>query len=84
METIERDIRLLKLKSQLWPKVIKPLNSEEQRLEAMDDRIDSYLKGQMSQEEEASFLADCKSDEELRRRATVTALLVKVLKKKKR
>ena len=50
---------------------------EEQGLIDMDDRIDSYLRGQMTKEEESQFLSDCKSNKELKERAYMTALLAK-------
>jgi hypothetical protein len=53
---------------------------EEQRLIDMDDRIDSYLRGQMTKEEESQFLSDCENNSELRERAYLTALLAKSLK----
>lgn len=46
----------------------------------MQDRIDSYLKGQMSKEEESKFLEDCKTNSELKEMAYYTALLAKSLK----
>ena len=53
----------------------------EQQLIEMDDRIDSYLKGQMTKEEEIQFLSDCKTDKELRERAHITALMIKALER---
>ena len=47
---------------------------------AMDDRIDSYLRGQMSSDEEKQFINDCDSNPELKERAFMTALLAKALK----
>lgn len=47
---------------------------------AMDDRIDSYLRGQLSYEEEKTFLAECKTNPTLKERAYLTALLAKALK----
>lgn len=57
------------------------ISEEEQRLIDMDDRIDSFLRGQMTKEEESQFLSDCKSNPELMDRAYMTALLTKSLKK---
>lgn len=54
---------------------------EEERLMAMDDKIDRYIKGQMTKEESAQFLSDCQADLELRHRAIAIAYLVKGLKK---
>jgi hypothetical protein len=52
-----------------------------QELIKMDERIDSYLRGQMTYEEENLFLSDCKENKELKERAYMTALLTKSLKK---
>lgn len=49
----------------------------------MDNRIDSYLSGQMTKEEESQFISDCENNKELKERAFITALLVKSLKKDK-
>jgi hypothetical protein len=46
----------------------------------MDERIDFYLRGQMTKEEESQFLSDCENDKELKERAYLTALLAKSLK----
>jgi hypothetical protein len=54
---------------------------EEKRLIAIDDRIDNYLFGRMTKEEEQTFLSDCKTDNELRHRAYMTALMVKAINK---
>ena len=45
-----------------------------------EERIDKYIRGQMSQAEEEQFLADCKTDSVLREEAVMTAYLVKALK----
>lgn len=58
------------------------LSTEEQRLIDMDERIDSYLRGQMTKEEESQFISDCENDKELKERAYITALLAKSLKRK--
>ena len=55
----------------------------EQELINMDERIDSYLRGQMTKEEESQFLSDCKNNRELKERAYMTALLVKAIKNNK-
>jgi len=55
----------------------------EQELIKMDERIDSYLRGQMTKEEESQFLSDCKNNRELKERAYMTALLVKAIKNNK-
>ena len=56
------------------------VTAEEQRLIDMDDRIDSYLRGQMTKEEEGQFISDCKNNRELKERACLTVLLTKSLK----
>lgn len=48
----------------------------------MDERIDSYLRGQMIKEEESQFISDCENNSELKERAYITALLAKSLKNK--
>jgi hypothetical protein len=55
----------------------------EQELIKMDERIDSYLKGQMTKEEESQFISDCENNRELKERAYMTALLVKAIKNNK-
>ena len=55
----------------------------EQQLMEMDERIDSYLRGQMTKEEESAFIADCENNRELKERAYITALLVKAIKNSK-
>jgi hypothetical protein len=59
------------------------VTAEEQRLMAMDERIDSYLRGQMTKEEESQFLSDCENNKELKEMAYMTALLVKAIKNNK-
>jgi hypothetical protein len=54
----------------------------EEQLIKMDERIDSYLRGQMTKEEESQFISDCKNDRELKERAYMTALLAKSLNNK--
>ena len=54
----------------------------EQQLVEMDERIDSYLRGQMTKEEESQFISDCENNRELKERAYITALLAKALKNK--
>ena len=60
------------------------ITAEEQRLIDMNDRIDSYLRGQMTKEEESQFLSDCNENTELKDRAIATAYLAKALKSVKR
>ena len=57
------------------------ITTEERRFIDMDERIDSYLRGQMTKEEERQFISDCKNNRELKERAFITALLAKSLKK---
>lgn len=45
-----------------------------------EQQIDRFLFGQMSSEEESSFLQECKTNSELREEATMITLLVKTLK----
>ena len=47
-----------------------------------EQQIDRFLFGQMSSEEESSFIQECKQNSELREEAQMTALLVKALKTK--
>ena len=56
------------------------ITAEEQRLIEMDERIDAYLRGQMTYEEENQFLSECKENKELKERAYMTALLTKSLR----
>ena len=58
------------------------ITSEEQMLMEMDERIDSYLRGQMTKEEEGQFISDCENNRELKERAYITALLAKSLNDK--
>ena len=59
------------------------ITAEEQRFIDMDERIDSYLRGQMTKEEESQFISDCENNKELKERAYMTALLVKAIKNNK-
>ena len=45
-----------------------------------EQQIDRFLFGQMSSEEESSFLQECKTNNELKEEATMMALLVQTLK----
>ena len=47
------------------------------------NKIDKFLFGQMSSEEESSFLQECKTNSELKEEAQMMALLVKTLKTNK-
>jgi len=48
-----------------------------------EQRIDRFLFGQMSSEEESLFLQECKTNSELKEEATMMALLVQALKQNK-
>lgn len=56
------------------------ITAEEQKTIDMDERIASYLRGQMTKEEESQFISDCENNIELKERAYITALLVKLLR----
>ena len=45
-----------------------------------EQQIDRFLLGQMSSEEESSFIQECKTNSELKEEFTMMALLVKTLK----
>jgi hypothetical protein len=45
-----------------------------------EQQIDRFLFGQMSSEEESSFLQECKTNSELKEEAVMMALLVQTLK----
>lgn len=45
-----------------------------------EQQIDRFLFGQMSSEEESSFLQECKTNSELKEEAVMIALLVQTLK----
>ncbi len=61
------------------------MNNNEQfeisALEQMDERIERFIRNQMTEEEEQEFRQDIKSDEELRIRTYVTATMAKGMKK---
>ena len=44
------------------------------------DKIDRFLFGQMSSEEESLFIQECKTNSKLKEEAVMTALLIKTLK----
>jgi hypothetical protein len=46
------------------------------------DKIDKFLFGQMRSEEESLFLQECKTNNELREEAQMTALFVQALRTK--
>ena len=45
-----------------------------------EDLIDNYLFGRMSQQEEQSFLSECKTNQTLKEEAIAMAYLIKGLK----
>ena len=56
------------------------INKIENRLLEEDDRIESYLKGQMSGEEDQAFLRELEEKPEMKERAIIMARLIKGLK----
>lgn len=60
--------------------MIKDINNIDSRLLEEDDRIVSFLKGEMSEEEEKKFMKDLDDNPDLKEKAIVTARLVKGLK----
>ena len=60
--------------------MIKDINNIDPMLLEQDDRIEAYLKGQMSADEEQLFLKELEEKPELKEKAIVTARLVKGLK----
>ena len=59
-------------------------NIEDTRFQETDERIERFLRGQMTTEEEASFREDLKSDSELREHARAISALLKGLQEKGR
>ena len=53
------------------------INKIENRLLEEDDRIASYLKGQMSGEEDQAFLRELEEKPEMKERAIIMARLIK-------
>lgn len=62
--------------------VDQQIKVQEEKKYLNQDRIDNYLKGRLSENEEIEFLGDLMLDEELREQAYLTALLTKSLKDK--
>jgi hypothetical protein len=60
--------------------MIKDIINIDPKLLEQDDRIEAYLKGQMSADEEQLFLKELEENPELKEKAIVTARLVKGLK----
>ena len=50
-------------------------------LEQMDERIERFIRNQMTEEEEQKFRQDIKDNEKLRTRAYITAVMAKEMKK---
>jgi hypothetical protein len=61
--------------------MIKDINNIDPMLLEQDDRIEAYLKGHMSADEEQLFLKELEEKPELKEKAVVTARLIKGLKK---
>ena len=59
-------------------------NIEDTRFQETDERIERFLRGQMTTEEEVSFREDLKSDPELREHARAISALLKGLQEKGR
>ena len=57
-------------------------NTEETKFYELDERIERFLRGEMSTEEEARFREELKSDPELRDHARVVTALLKGLQEK--
>lgn len=60
--------------------MIKDINNIDPKLLEEDDRIEAYLKGKMSAEEEQQFMKELNDNPELMQKAIITARLVKGLK----
>ncbi len=60
--------------------MIKDINNIDPKLLEEDERIVSFLKGQMSAEEENKFMTELNENSELKEKAIITARLVKGLK----
>lgn len=59
-------------------------NIEDTRFQERDERIERFLRGQMTTEEDANFREDLKSDSELREHARAISALLKGLQEKGR
>lgn len=59
-------------------------NTEETKFYEMDDRIERFLRGEMTAEEEACFREDLKTNSELREHARVVSALLKGVQEKGR
>ena len=60
--------------------MIKDINNIDPKLLEEDERIVSFLKGQMSAEEEQKFMTELNENPELKEKAIITSRLVKGLK----
>ena len=60
--------------------MIMDINNIDPKLLEEDDRIEAYLKGQMSAEEEQQFMKELNDNPELKQKAIIAARLVKGLK----
>lgn len=63
-------------------KFYQKMKRKQRRAETLrrEELIDKYILGQMTQEEEKSFIQQCKEDEELKEMAIAQAWLVKALR----
>ena len=52
-------------------------NNNDIQLEAIDERIDSFIRGTMTKDEEAAFKQEIKADAELRNHVLSTLSLIK-------
>lgn len=57
---------------------------DNEHIEDFDERIEKFLRGEMTQEEEKVFKSDLKTNEELRMRAEAISALVRGMKRKGR
>lgn len=55
---------------------------DNEHIEEFDERIEKFLRGEMTQEEEKVFKSDLKTNEELRMRAEAISALVRGMKRK--
>ena len=54
--------------------------NDDIRMDSIDERIEAFLRGEMTAEEEAAFKQEIRQDSELRRRAMVMTSLIKGLR----
>ena len=80
-EFAERDIRE-SLQKQNRAFVIFSEKTDPKITEAIrqEERIDAYIRGKMTPEQEQEFLNECRENKELREQAVLTARMVKAIK----